>query len=279
MNRILLAYSGSLPATAAIPWLRDTYDAEVVTLSLDLGQGVDLADVRERALASGALRAHVIDAREEFVRDHILPALRAGHAASPAAFAERPLSRALIAKRLVDLARMENASAVAHGCAAEDPDRAALEEAIRTLNPSLPIYAPASTWEASGDDLDVNLWGRTILRAPAESDFRLTRRLDETPLEPAVMALEFIAGVPVRANDVDMPIIELIESIETIAGTHGVGRIALPGGMAAESPAAVVLQAAFSALAAAGAADGIVRVRLSKGSCDIVDVFATKAAV
>src|SRR5687768_7556955 len=141
MKKILLAYSGSLATTAAIAWLRDAHDADIVTLTLDLGQGLDLADVRERALAAGALRAHVIDARDEFVRGHILPALRSGVAASPDAFAGRPLSRPLLAKRLVDIARMENATAVAHGCAADDPDRTVLEQEIRALNPALTILA------------------------------------------------------------------------------------------------------------------------------------------
>ncbi len=109
MNRIVLAYSGGLVTSVAIPWLADKYDAEIVTMTLDLGQGVELSDVRERALAAGAVRAHVIDAREEFVRDYILPALQAGALRSDRSLGTE-LSRPLIAKRLVGMARMESAS-------------------------------------------------------------------------------------------------------------------------------------------------------------------------
>ena len=281
MNRILLAYSGSLATTAAIPWLREAHGADVITLTLDLGQGLELADVRERALAAGAVRAHVIDARDEFVRDHILPALHAGTAASPEAFAGRPLSRALLAKRLVDVARMESASAIAHGCAAGDPDRTVLEEQIRALNPSIAILAPAADAVMVSDELEVNLWGRTVLRAASERDFRLTRAVEDAPGQPAVIDVEIVGGVPVRTNGVDMSTIEMIESIETIAGTHGVGRIAIPGGLAAESPAAVVLQGAYDALAArdpGAPANGIVRVKLFKGTCEVIGVLEPKAA-
>jgi argininosuccinate synthase len=281
MNRILLAYSGSLATTAAIPWLREAHGADVITLTLDLGQGLELADVRERALSAGALRAHVIDARDEFVRDHILPALRAGRAASPDAFAGRPLSRALLAKRLVDVARMESATAIAHGCAATDPDRVVLEEQIRALNPALAILAPAADSGMVSDDLEVNLWGRTLLRPAAAADFRLTRSTSDAPDHPALMDVEILDGVPVRTNGVDMSTIEMIESIETIAGTHGVGRIAIPGGFVAESPAAVVLQSVYSALMdrqAGTLPNGLVRVKLFKGACEVVGVLEPKAA-
>src|SRR5215213_7623254 len=145
MNRIVLAYSGGIVTSVAIPWLATNYDAEVVTVTLDLGQGTELADVRERALAAGAVRAHVIDVRDEFVRDYILPALQSGALA-----VGRPLSteltRPLIAKRLVDVARMENADAVAHGCTCNDEDRARLEAAVSTLDPAIRVLAPACEW-------------------------------------------------------------------------------------------------------------------------------------
>jgi argininosuccinate synthase len=281
MKRILLAYSGSLATTAVIPWLRETHGADVITLTLDLGQGLDLADVRERALAAGAVRAHVIDARDEFVREHILPALAAGHAASPDAFAARPLSRGVLAKRLVDVARMEHASAVAHGCAAGDADRGVLEAQIRALQPDLEILAPAADAGFTSDQVEVNLWGRTLLRGAGEGDFKLTRPAAEGPEQPAVIEIEIVDGVPVRTNGVDMSVIEMIESIETIAGTHGVGRIAVAAGAVAESPAAVVLQAAYTALGAQpgpAAPSGVVRVKLFKGECDVLGVLEPKAA-
>ena len=295
MTRIVLAYSGGLEATAAIPWLAETYGAEVMTLTLDIGQGLDLAHIRERALAAGAVRAHVLDAREEFVRGFILPALHAGVFSPDREFAGIALSRPLIAKRLVDMARMEAAGAVAHGCACDAVDRRRLEEAVRAIDPGIDIMAPLCTWGMSAAEVvgysrernivvaappdrkvDANVWGRVIHGSMAAGDYRLTRSVPDAPATAAVMNIEFDAGAPVRANGVEMPLIEMIESIETIAGAHGVGRMPGPGGSVAESPAAVVLHSARLELSraredaddAAELVSGIVRVRLFKGACE-----------
>lgn len=295
MTRIVLAYSGGLEATAAIPWLAETYGAEVMTLTLDIGQGLDLAHIRERALAAGAVRAHVLDAREEFVRGFILPALHAGAFSSDREFAGIALSRPLIAKRLVDMARMESAGAVAHGCACDALDRQRLEGAVHAIDPGLEIRAPLCTWGMSSAEVveysrarnivvgpaparnvDANVWGRVIHGSMAPGDYRLTRAVPDAPATAAVMNIEFDGGAPVRANGVEMPLIEMIESIETIAGAHGVGRLPGPGGSVAESPAAVVLHSAQSELSrardgsdhAAHLFSGTVRVRLFKGACE-----------
>ncbi|MEO6214007.1 MAG: argininosuccinate synthase domain-containing protein [Vicinamibacterales bacterium] len=274
MNRIVLAYSGGVVTSVAIPWLASAYDADIVTVTLDLGQGLELAPVRERALAAGAIRAHVIDARDEFVRDYILPALQSG-ALPPGRSMGTELSRPLIARRLVDMARMENASKVAHGCLCTDEDRARLDASIAALDPSLEILAPACAWNMSPDqvveyardrripvappgphdNVDANVWGRSICGSAAGRPYTLTRAPEEGPDEPAFMDIEFERGVPVRTNGLEMPMIELIESLETIAGTHGVGRFPVrpnasgTGDVLSESPAAVVLSTAHAALA------------------------------
>jgi argininosuccinate synthase len=301
MTRIVLAYSGGLETTAAIPWLLETYGAEVVTLTLDIGQGLELAHIRERALAAGAVRAHVLEAREEFVRDYILPALQSGAFSPDREFAGIALSRPLIAKRLVEIARMESAGAVGHGCSCEAPDRALLEDSLRAIDPSLEIIAPRCEWRMSEAELDeysrarnvafttaapdhnvdANVWGRVIHGPIAPNGYKLTRAISEAPASAAFLNIEFDGGAPIRANGVEMPLIEMIESIETIAGTHGVGRMAGPAGAAAESPAAAVLHAAHAQLSQAstvpGTRDnagapqllhGTVRVRLFKGSCE-----------
>jgi argininosuccinate synthase len=292
MKRIVLAYSGSLETTAAIPWLSETYDAEVMTLTLDVGQGLDLAHIRERALAAGAVRAHVLDAREEFVRGYILPALHSGAFSPDREFAGIALSRPLIGRRLVEMARMESAGGVAHGCVCDGADRHTLEQAVRELDPAIDIIAPRCTWDMTAAELveygqarnvvfttsavkqniAANVWGRVIHGSMAPGDFKLTRAVADTPETAAVMNIEFDAGTPIRANGVEMPLIEMIESIETIAGTHGVGRLAGPEGSAAESPAAVVLHAAHSELARAHRdgpfARGTVRVQIFKGACE-----------
>src|SRR4029450_8636357 len=115
MNRILLAYSGGLDTTIAIPWLRERYGAEVIAVTVDLGQGLELASIHERALAAGAVRAHIVDARDEFVKLFILPALQAGAVYEDRYPLATALGRPLLAQRLVEIARMEAAPAVAHG--------------------------------------------------------------------------------------------------------------------------------------------------------------------
>ena len=115
MERIVLAYSGGLDTSVAIAWLADKYDAEVIAVTLDLGQGRELTDVRERALAVGATRAHVLDVRDEFARDYILPALQAGALYEDRYPLATALGRPLIARKLVEVARMEGARTIAHG--------------------------------------------------------------------------------------------------------------------------------------------------------------------
>ena len=275
MKRIVLGISGSVPTAAAIGWLAEQFSSEIVTVTLDFGQGDELATIREHALALGAVRAHVIDVREEFVRDYLLPALQAGALANGHA-----LVHPLLAGRLVDVARMETASAVAHCATAEKPG-AAIESAIRSLDPAMQVIAPAATWTMSPQDLDTvarqtgvhvvapngsrieaSVWGRRIVSfcggpIPGEA-FTLTRDAAEGPIDAALIDVEFFEGVPVSTNGIDMSMLELMESLETIAGAHGVGRSAseiarpedrthaLP--IAVEAPAVRVLSIAHDAL-------------------------------
>jgi argininosuccinate synthase len=270
MNRIVLAYSGGLTTSAAIPWLASRHGAEIITVTLDLGQARELAAVRERALSLGAVRAHVIDAKDEFVRDFIEPGFRAG------LFTERHLDRTvqiaqpLIARRLVELAKMESASVVAFG----GPNGAALRATIATLAPALRVISLLEHEEfvaadhaaltrqfnvqvppAAGGHVDATLWGRVVHTTgddAREEAFTLTRAAVASPSTPAVVDIDFVAGLPIRTNGVEMSLAEMIESLETIAGAHGVGR----GETAAsttvvEAPAALVLQSAHQILQAA----------------------------
>jgi len=270
MKRIVLAYSGGLVTSAAIAWLAEQRDAEVVTVTLDFGQERELAVVRERALALGAVRAHVIDVREEFGREFVLPALQAGALEDGAHPMVVALARPLIARRLVEMARMESAAAVAHGGAPGTAGETALHQAIQLLDPSLEVIAPARVWGMAHDEVaafarehnihvpptdsyrtDATLWGRILTsldgNAIPEDAFTLTRPATDCEGEGAVVDIDFNAGVPVRANGVEMSLIEMIESLETIAGAHGVGRVAA-GSYVVEAPAAVVLHAAHREL-------------------------------
>jgi argininosuccinate synthase len=285
--RIVLAYSGGLETSVAIPWLAEKYRAEIVTVTMDIGQGKELDDVKERALASGALRAHVLDLREEFARDFVLPALQAGAVYEGRYPLATALGRPLIAKHLVHLAHIEGASAIAHGSTGQGNDQVRMDVSARALDPGITIIGPAREWYLSRTDeigfarergipipatmegpysIDVNLWGRSIaggaLDDPwtdaSESLFQLTKSPLEAPDTPAIVDLDFDRGVPSKINGVAMGLVELIQSLETIAGVHGVGRIDMvenrTGGDKTreiyEAPAAVVLHTAHRELQA-----------------------------
>jgi len=243
---VVLAYSGGLTCSASIPWLADRHGVDVVTVTLGIGQAADLVEIRERALAAGAMRAHVIDAREEFVRDFVWPTLRADALSDGCYPMATALSRPLIAKKLAEIALIEGASVVAHGSAGRDRTR--LNHALRSCAPLLQPIACADGLTALetgeyadrlglmvpvplADRVDDNLWGRTVGRAAddasqeaPESVYRVSRGLSEAPGSPAVVEVAFERGTPTGINGVAMTGAELIESLSTIAGEHGVGR-------------------------------------------------------
>jgi len=281
--RIVLAYSGGLDASAAIPWLAETHAAEVITVTLDLGQGGDLEDVRDRALATGAVRAHVLDVREEFARDYVLRALKADALHENRDPMPAAISRPLIARKLVEIAAIEQAATVAHGGPVDEPGR--LDAAVRALNPALTVVAAVVDWgmtradvvdyarkrQVPGpvaveepDSVDSNLSGRSVAcgalqdpwTEPPERSFTLTKSPSECPSEPAYLDIAFERGAPTTLNGVSMPLTDLIGTVGMIAGAHGVGRIDLvesraPGTRSrqlCEAPAAVILHAAHAEL-------------------------------
>jgi argininosuccinate synthase len=251
--------------------LRDRHRANVVTVTLDLGQSGELNEVRAHALEAGAVRAHVLDKREEFARDVVLPSLKAGALSDTRYPMATALTRPLIARSIVEIAKIEDARMVAHGAVGRDRRR--LAQPIATLNPSLAELACAEeTGFASQFDedasarenrIDDNLWGRTIGRrgddgsqTPGESVFRVTKTLEDTPAIPAHVEIEFDRGAAIGINGVTMRFVELIESLSTIAGEHGVGRldrikVRTDGKRSRamyEAPAAVVLHLAHAEL-------------------------------
>ncbi len=286
---IVLAYSGGLRSSVAIPWLAERHAAEVVAVTLDLGQSSDLAEIRDRALAAGAARAHVIDARDEFARDFVWPALRGGALLDGRFPMATALSRPLIAAKLVEIAGIEGALVVAHGSAGRDRTR--LEQPLQALSGSLQAIAcadgmtPAQVAEhadrlgmsvpaPAADRVDDNLWGRTIGR-PAddasqevpEAVFKLSRGLAQTPGSAAVVELSFERGTPTGINGVTMTAVELIDSLSTIAGEHGVGRFdrvktradGSRSRVIHEAPAAAVLHHAHRDLALLTASPSVTR--------------------
>ena len=237
MERIVLAYSGGLDTSVAIPWLAERFEAEVIALTLDMGQGKELDDVKERALAVGALRVHVLDVREEFVREYVLPALQAGALYEARYPMATSLGRPLIAKRLVEIAEMEGATAIAHGCTGKGNDQVRIDVSARALNPAIRVIAPARLWGMSRPDeiayakargipvpvtvdspysTDANLWGRSIecgvledpWAEPPEDIYTLTRAPADCPDTPAYVEIRFTDGVPTEVNGVAMPLVE-----------------------------------------------------------------------
>jgi len=287
MDRIVLAYSGGLDTSVAVHWLADHYNAEVVAVTMDLGQGKELDDIRERALAVGAVRAHVVDVREEFAREYVLPALQAGALYEGKYPLATALGRPLIAKKLVEVAAIEKASMIAHGCTGKGNDQVRIDVSARALSPTIRVVAPAREWGMTRPDefeyarvhdipvpmsiespysTDTNLWGRSIecgvledpWSEPPDDIYGLTKSPTECPDMPAYLEIEFEAGIPTKINGVAMPLTELINSLATIAGSHGVGRIDMVENRLVgiksreiyEAPAATVLHIAHSELEA-----------------------------
>src|SRR5262245_59937516 len=288
-QRIVLAYSGGLNSTVAIPWLAASADGaaggqpgagvEVVTISLDLGQGGELEEVRDRALATGAVRAHVLDVRDDFARDFITRALKADALADDRAPMGPALAVPLIARKLVEIAGIEQAGTVAHG-ASDRTAAARIEAAVRALKPNLTVVAPARDWNLTRIEAieyanirnitvpvtvempyssDANVWGRSVegdgtdaWDEPPEELFTLTTPASACPSEPAYVDITFERGVPVAVNGVSMPLIDIIGTVGMIAGSHGVGRLDITASRASreigEAPAAAVLHAAHAEL-------------------------------
>ena len=254
-ERVLLAYSGAVASSAAAAWLAERRGAEVVTVTLDVGQTDDLDEVRARALTCGAVRAHVIDARDVFARDYVIPALRGDAVCSLAT-----LAHPLIARTLVDVAAIEAVDAVAHASSGStiDVEVAAADQALQ-------VVTPAREWAMGDVDLTEYVRARRLPSGPPREPHLLIRpSIDPARAADAeaMLAVAFESGIPVSVNGVSMALQELIESLSLIGGQQGVGH-----GDAVPAPAAVILRAAY---AAARWADGTARLKLHRGVCTVV---------
>jgi argininosuccinate synthase len=266
--------------------MRERYRAEVIAVLVDIGQGGQLTEVRDRALASGAIRAHVLDVREEFARRFVVPSLRADALGQDGFPMAEALGGPLIAERLVQIASLEGATALAHGCNGSRERLRCLETALADLDPGIEIRPIARRFDMSDSEqlafavarrlplpIDVerpfavrsNLWGRSVewletsdcgVVAPREA-YTLTRSPSDCPDEPASIDISFERGVPSAINGVAMPVVELTSSLTALAGSHGVGRTSavIPAASRrsrlcriAEAPAAVLLHRAHSEL-------------------------------
>lgn len=226
MNRIVLAYSGSLDSSIAIPWLAERHQAEIIAVTMDLGQGKEvLEEVRDRALATGALRAHVVDARDLYLRDYILRGLRAGMLTYRGASLADALAIPLVAEKLVEIARIEQAAAVAH--ADRGGQAAAIHRILEAIGGKLDVLAPAGEWNMSAPQQIEYAQQRNILLPAALIGGIAVRAAGPLPGEPASVEVTFERGIPIAANGVVMPFGDLIGSLDILTMAHGIERSAL----------------------------------------------------
>ena len=289
-DKCVLAYSGGMDSTISIVWIREQYDLDVVTLTVDIGGGPELEGVQERAASAGAIQSLVWDVKDEFASDFIAPGLKAGAVYEDVYALSTALGRPLMAKKLVEAAREVSAVAVAHGCTGKGNDQVRFDAGIKTLaahGEPLRIIAPAREWDMTrdeekqfaaraglelrevGDDqrvysIDRNMWGLAIegedledtWQEPPEDAFSWTRTPHDTPDQAEEVTIGFEQGIPVSLNGEAASLVELIDSLNAIAGAHGVGRVdhlenrlvGIKSREVYETPAAVVLHQAIKAL-------------------------------
>jgi argininosuccinate synthase len=252
-NTVVLAYSGGLDTSVCIKWLNEKYGAEVVTLTLDLGQKDNLDEVAKRSKAIGAKKHYTMDVKKEFVADYVLPAIKTNALYEGKYPLSTALGRPLIASKLVEVAEIEGATAVAHGCTGKGNDQVRIDVTVRSLDPDLKVIAPVREWNMTRDEeiiyaqkhniqikpsksiysVDQNLWGRSVESGPLEhadqeplpAAFEWTTLPEEAPDTPGYLELEFVEGVPIRVNGRAMEPVQLIGFVNGLAGSHGVGVI------------------------------------------------------
>jgi argininosuccinate synthase len=254
VQRALLLYSGGLDTSVMLKWIQDQYEAEVVALTVNLGQpGEDYEVIRGKALHLGAVDCHVVDARQEFANEYLARAIKANAIYGLGYPLFTALGRPLIAKLAVDYARATGCDTIAHGCTGKGNDQVRIEATITTLAPELKVIAPVRTWRMGRDEevayarehgipvkggtetapysIDDNLWGRSsegrwiedLSRAPEDDVFSLVTRPEEAPDDPEIVTVEFDQGLPVSFNGERLGLVELIERAGAVGARHGVG--------------------------------------------------------
>jgi len=253
-EKIVLAYSGGLDTSVAIRWLKEERGYDVIALTIDVGMGREREDLQSRAKAAGATKYVWVDAQETFIRNFAFPALAAGARYQGTYPLATALSRPLIAREMVAVAKAEGATAVAHGCTGKGNDQVRLDVSVQALAPGLRIVAPLREWEmdreseiayaeehsipinvtrASPYSIDENLWGRSIecgvledpWQEPPADVYAWTKSPAEAPDEPAYAEIGFEQGMPVTLQREQIDSVTLVTRLNELAGAHGVGRI------------------------------------------------------
>lgn len=285
-KKVVLAYSGGLDTSCAIRWLQDKYNVDVVCFSAFIGEVKDRKKLEKKALISGAKKAYILDLKEEFAREYIVPSLWA-HARYEGQYPlATALGRPLIAKHLARVAKLEKADYVAHGCTGKGNDQVRIEVGVKTWAPNIKIIAPLREWDfksreeeidyakkhkipvdatkASPYSIDMNIWGIAIEAGilenpwtePPRDAYVMTRNMDKVPNQPRYIVIDFVNGVPVKLNGVKKDLVSMIETLNEIGGTYGVGRfdmienrlVGIKSREVYEAPAAEILLRAHTEL-------------------------------
>lgn len=257
VNKVVLAYSGGLDTSVIIPWLKEHYDCEVIAFAADIGQGEELEPLREKAIKTGASKIYIEDLREEFVDDFCIPMLQAGAIYERQYLLGTSIARPLIAKAQVEIARKEGADAVSHGATGKGNDQVRFELTYQALAPDLKVIAPWREWDIrSREDaieyakkhnipvpvtaekpysMDRNLWHLSFeggilenpWNEPPKDMFILTKNPEDAPNEPEYVEINFEKGIPTAVNGKEGRPFQLVETLNKLAGKHGVGRVDL----------------------------------------------------
>jgi argininosuccinate synthase len=249
----VLAYSGGLDTSVMIKWLQEKYKAEVITVTVNVGQPENLAEAEEKANNLGVLKHYSIDAKTEFAEDYVFSAIKANALYEGKYPISTTLSRPLIVKKMVEIAKKHGATALAHGCTGKGNDQVRFDISIGALAPDLKIIAPVREWSmtraeeieyakkhgipvstaAKKYSIDQSIWGRSIecgiledaSQEPPEDAYEWTTSPEKAPNTPEYVTITFEAGIPVALNKKALAPLALIETLNKTAGKHGVGRI------------------------------------------------------
>lgn len=253
IKKVVLAYSGGLDTSVIIPWLKENYQCEVIAMCADVGQGDELAPVREKALKSGASKVYIEDLTQEFVESYVWPTLKAGAVYEGKYLLGTSFARPIIAKALVAIAEKEGADAIAHGATGKGNDQVRFELTVKALAPHLEIIAPWRLWDIrSREDaidyaekhnipipvtkkrpysMDRNIWhlsheGADLenpWNAPQDDVYMVTKTPEQAPDEATFVEISFEKGIPVAVDGEKMPAVALLEKLNTLGANNGIG--------------------------------------------------------
>jgi argininosuccinate synthase len=284
--KIVLAYSGGLDTTIIIPWLKENYDCDVIAVAADVGQGEELEPLNEKAIRSGAAKIFIEDLTEEFVTDYIYPTLQAGAVYEHKYLLGTSFARPIIAKRLVEIAKREGATAICHGCTGKGNDQVRFELSIKALAPEMKIIAPWRIWDIKSREeeieyaeqrgldvpvtkkhpysMDRNIWhlsheGSDLenpWNEPKDDMLLICNPISKTPDQPDYVTVDFEKGIPVAVNGKKLAPVQLLTTLNEIGARHGVGvddmvenrLVGMKSRGVYENPAGAILYAAHANL-------------------------------